>query len=209
MLNLADSISVTDTITFKYFLHLLDSVSVADSIFFKHLISLSDTVAVTDSIAYKHSIFILDNISILDDIEVNFEDACGSIFQLHTDTYNVFLPVPEYGGESGKLSNNIVLFDFWTNERDTNFIGIDSKPIILGGTIFACGDNKETEMTAIASKLINIHNIMDAHERVRITGLNDCIDAYYIIKNFRYRTIKGSPYAYTWQLTLEYKEALE
>jgi len=208
MIYLAESIGVTDSITFKYFLYLLESVSVADSLFFKHLISLTDTVSVADSFAAKHSIFILDDISILDDMEADFADACGSIFQLHSDTYRVFLPVPEYGGESGSVNNELVLFDFWLGERDTDTIGINTEPIILGGTIFACGDNKETEMTNIATKLLNIHAMMDAHEKVRITGLNDCVDAYYIIKNFRYRTVRKSPYEYAWQLTLEYVEGL-
>ncbi|GAG01782.1 unnamed protein product, partial [marine sediment metagenome] len=127
-INLSDTISVTDSITFKYFLYLLESVSVADSLFIKHLISLTDSVNVTDSFAAKHSIFILDNISILDDVESDFADACGAIFQLHSDTYRVFLPVPEYGGESGSVNNELVLFDFWTNERDVNSIGLNSEP---------------------------------------------------------------------------------
>jgi len=207
MLYLAESIGITDSINFKYFLYLLESVNISDSIFFKHLISLSDSVNVTDSFAAKHSIFILDNISILDDMEADFADTCGNVFQLHTDTYRVFLPVPEYGGESGSINNEIMLFDFWINERDTDTIGINSEPIVLGGTIFACGDNKETEMVGIGTKFLNIHSMMDAHEKVRITGLNDCFDAYYIIKNFRHATIRGSPYAYAWQLTLEYVEA--
>jgi len=208
LLNLADSIGITDSTVIKYLIALSDSVNVSDAIIFKHLLNLLDSINITDSIEYRHSIFILDNISILDDIDITIFDECSSIFQLQGDSYTVFLPTPNYGGESGSLNIDLALFDFWINTRSVDNLGINTEPIILGGTIFACSDNEETEMTAIATKFLNIHEMMDNNEEVSIRGLNECVDAVYVIKDFKYGTIDKSPYAYTWQLTLEYKRAL-
>ena len=144
----------------------------------------------------------------LDGMSFDMLDICGDVFNMRSATHSIYLPMPEMGSEAGTLSNEIKLFDFWIGERDAVNIGINNEPIILSGTIYACTDDEDVEMTAIATKFLNIHDMMDNHEEVTITELGDCVDAVYIIKSFKYNTIKNSPYAYTWSLTLEYKRAL-
>lgn len=170
--------------------------------------SISDSVNISDSMTFKRKANFTDSINISDTVSFEMTDACVSIFQLHSNLYTLYMPMPEYGGEKGTLNNDIKLFDFWMGERDTDNIGINSEPVILNGTIQACTNDEDAEMTSIAVKFLCIHEMMDNHNEVTITGLGDCYDAVYIIKNFRYGTIRGSPYAYTWQLTLEYVRAI-
>lgn len=226
LLNLSDNVSITDNIVYKHLIALADNLGITDAAILKHFITLLDNMVIddviqaahfisiynhmdiSDSITFKYSLFILDNISVLDDMLFDMLDICGNVFNIRSDTHSIYLPMPERGGEAGTLNNEIKLFDFWADERDTVNIGINSEPIVLSGTIYACTDDEDVEMTAIATKFLNIHDMMNKHKEVTITELGDCFDAVYIIKNFRYGTIRGNPYAYTWNLTLEYKRAI-
>jgi len=152
---LADSIGISDSLLIRYLISISDSMGIGDSILFEHFINLIDTINITDSTDFGGLTFAFDNISILDDIDIVIKDTCGTVFQLHGNTYAVFLPIPDYAGESGSINNELVLFDFWYNDRSIDTIGINSEPIILGGVIFACTDDEEVEMTAIASKFLN------------------------------------------------------
>lgn len=208
LIAIADSIGISDALVFKHFIYLIDSINISESIQAGHFISIYDSVSISDNITFKYSLFILDNISISDSIAPLMLDVCGSLFRLHTDTYDIYLPMPEPSGESRTLNKDIKLFDFWTDERDTIDVGITDEPITLNGTISACTDDKDVEMTIIAAKFSNIHDMANRHEEVTITELGDCYDAVYVIKSFRYNTIRRSPYAFAWQLVLEYVRAI-
>lgn len=203
-INLVDSIKLNDSALFLLydedaFLHLNNSVSIMDVVLFKHIMTFSESISISDSMVFKRLIYLQDIVNIYDSLMYNI------VFKLDSDSYSINLPMPSYGGESGSINNNLILFTFWAEDRDVSNMGIGSEPITLNGTIYASSDDIESEMEAIATKFLNIHTLMDDHESVSITGLGNCVDATYIIQNFSYSTIKGSPYAYTWQLTLEYK----
>ena len=175
-----------------------ETVDIDDSPLFKHKFNIADIIDINDNVTFKRLINLIDNIPIKDSLLSNI------VFQLQSDSYSIIFPMPEYGGESGSVNNELKLFNFWLEDRETNIIGISDEPITLSGKIYAYGNNKDVEMATIVAKFLNMHAIMDKHESVTITGLGTCFDATYIIKNFSYSTIRGSPYAFTWNLTLEY-----
>jgi len=53
-------------------------------------------------------------------------------------------------------------------------------------------------------KFTDIHDIMNLHEEIAISGLGDCVDGYYYIKNFHFETIEGAPRVRQWKLVLEF-----
>jgi hypothetical protein len=44
---------------------------------------------------------------------------------------------------------------------------------------------------------------MNNGEEFTISTFGDCINGVYIIKDFHLKTIKGTPYAFDWDMTLE------
>lgn len=136
---------------------------------------------------------------------------CGT-FTLAGDSYTVTLNKPEIGGEDKNLDNDIKLFDFWSGNFDTNFEGINSRPLTLSGVETLCGTNLGVCFPIcfpmcfaqpMWDKFEQINEMMDNHEEVTITGLGNCIDGVYIISNFSLNTIIGTNQAIKWNINLE------
>ena len=134
-------------------------------------------------------------------------------FTITSNTYTILLTKPIWGGEDRSLAKGIVLFDFWNNTFDTDDKGINSEPLRLEGIEEVCGDNEGLCFPfcfpfcfskPLANKFSYIHTAMNNHEEVKITGLGNCVNAYYIIRNFHYSTMRGFPSAYKWSLELEF-----
>jgi hypothetical protein len=116
-------------------------------------------------------------------------------------SYTINMPMPNIGGADKKLDKNIAIFDFWNDDFDTSDKGIIQQPLILNGIIAQCGEDESD--SAISTKIENIWTIQNNGEEVTISGITDCINAVYIIKNFRFATVPRQPGLFIWQLVLE------
>jgi hypothetical protein len=116
-----------------------------------------------------------------------------STFTLAGDSYTITLTKPESVDNS--LNNDIVLFDFWSNNLDTSFEGIATQHIEIRGTE-VIDANSFTDFA-------NINTMMEQHENITISGLGDCMDGVYVILNFSVNSIKGTPLGVEWSLSLE------
>ena len=225
ILNFIESVNIADSISFKHLLNLFDSINVDDNVLYikfdeKLYVHLSDLINIDDSVSFKHRINLNDNITIDEAIVVSYllnlsdtikidDSVFGElVLSLQGDSYTVNLPMPEHGGESGSVDNELKLFNFWSDDIEVDTIGIDSEPITIQGVIKSWSDNANADMLIIATKFLNIHDMMKKREEITIKGLGGCFDAVYMIKNFSYNTVKNSPYEYTWNLSLEYVRAL-
>ena len=225
ILNFIESVNIADSISFKHLLNLFDSIHVDDNVLYikfdeKLYVYLSDLINIDDSVSFKHRINLDDNITIDEAIVVSYllnlsdtikidDSVFGElVLSLQGDSYTVNLPMPQHGGESGSVDNELKLFNFWSDDIEVDTIGIDSEPITIQGVIKSWSDNANADMLIIATKFLNIHDMMKKREEITIKGLGGCFDAVYMIKNFSYNTVKNSPYEYTWNLSLEYVRAL-
>lgn len=138
--------------------------------------------------------------------------SCAT-FTLESSTHTIYLTKPVHGGEDRSISKDIVIFDFWDDSFATIDKGMNSEPLRLEGIEEVCGMNEGVCFPIcfpfcfskpLANKFSYIHTAMNNHEEVKITGLGDCMDAFYIIRNFHYSTIRGFPSAYKWSLELEF-----
>lgn len=141
---------------------------------------------------------------------------CCESFTLTSACHTVSLNMPIWGGEDKKINKSLARFQFWTDNYAVHDTGIESQPLILNGIDVSCGEAgfcfplcfpMDTAMrfdAAWINKFIYIHEMADNHEEVTITGLGQCIDAVYIIKDFRLDTIPMHGIsALSWSLTLE------
>jgi len=138
-------------------------------------------------------------------------------FTIESNTHTLYLTKPIWGGEDRNIAKDIKIFDFWDNSFDTIDNELVSEPLRLEGVEEICGMNEGICFPIcfpmcfskpLSDKFGYIHDLMNKHEEIRITELGDCMDGYYIIRNFHYSTIKGAPSAFKWSLELEYKREI-
>lgn len=148
-------------------------------------------------------------------------------FLITGTSYTVELQMPSWGGcEDGKIKKILDAFEFWSKNYDIHDDGIDGQPISLCGIEIRKEQTYEGEVEAcfplcfplcfpicgdndFYNKFKHIWIMMDRHEEVEITGLGDCYDAVYIIKNFNFHTTpKHGKYHLTWNMILEKKRDL-
>jgi hypothetical protein len=133
-------------------------------------------------------------------------------FTITSDSYTITLNKPAPSGEDTTISKDVRLFDFWSGNFDTDDAGIIDRPLHLTGVEYLAGDNIGICFPIcfpicfnkpLSQKFAHIWEIQEAHEKVTISNLGDCIDGVYIIKNFTFKTIVGSPTAYSWSMDIE------
>jgi len=139
-------------------------------------------------------------------------------FTVTGTSYTVTLNKPIPSGEENSLQNDIVLFDFWSDNFDTSFEGINSRPLSLTGYEIMCGDNISGGCFPMCfplcfaqplwTKFINIQYMIDNHEPLTITGLGDCIDGTYILSHLKISAVRGTPSVIRWDLSLELKRRI-
>lgn len=59
------------------------------------------------------------------------------------------------------------------------------------------------------NKFETLNDMMDNHEEITINELGDCINGVYIISDFTYSTVKGTPGLFAWSLSLKLVRKLE
>lgn len=131
--------------------------------------------------------------------------TCGScdVFTISSESHpTIHLSHPRFGdGIDRQLSKELQSFNFWSDNWAVHDNGVESEPLTLIGEewMLPTGD-----MHIMMAKFDDINDLMNKHEEVAVSGLGDCVDGYYYIKDFSYDTIKGSPYGKAWRLQLEF-----
>lgn len=132
--------------------------------------------------------------------------TCGScnVFTIASESHpTIHLSPPRFrDGEQWQISKDIKRFGFWSETWAIHDNGIAKEPLSLVGWEWI-DDNGDLDI--FHAKFTDIHDIMNKHEEVAISGLGDCLDGYYIIKSFRFKTVKGAPRIREWRLELEFK----
>ena len=144
------------------------------------------------------------------------ENSCAT-FTLTSDCYTVYLHKPEWNSAHNKIAKNLQRFSFWTENYKVHDQDIDNQPLVLTGTESWEGIKKSGICAPFCAPLCvrillpefyshfrHLHEIMDNHEEITISGLGECIDAVYVIKDLKIDTIPGSGLtALKWTMTLE------
>lgn len=142
-------------------------------------------------------LFTLDLDNLTTEVSHSYSDET---FNLTTDTYSICFPKPSWNSANGAVDKEVEVFNFELSNDNLEVIdrGIGSEPLRLKGHI-ARGNSDDV----ISGKFEAIWNIQNDGEEVTITGLGDCINAVYILKSFKVRTIKKSKTYYTWSMDFE------
>lgn len=146
-------------------------------------------------------------------------DTCGcEVFNIIGGGTLIRLHKPDWDGEEKSISKDIAIFDFWDDTFETVDKGLNTEPLRLTGIEYVCGMNEGVCFPfcfpfcfsgKLSSKFAELDTLANNDSVVRIEELGDCMDGYYIIRNFHYDTIPKTPGAYKWSLELEWKKALE
>lgn len=143
-------------------------------------------------------------------------DDC-KYFTITSDCYTIQLHMPEIRGENNQINKDLQSFSFWTENYDVRDDGINSQPLVLTGIESYKGVTKSGLCAPLCAPwcisvllpefyryVRQLWEIMDNHEEVTITGLGDCMDAVYVIKDLTVDTIpKFGLNALRWTMTLE------
>lgn len=101
-----------------------------------------------------------------------------------------------------QINMNIDVLNFWTDDITAVDRSVNTEPLILGGTEWA---TTASDIDFLAYKFEQIWYMQDDDESITISGVSDCYDGDYVIKDFSFNSIRRQPNAYKWRLTLEYK----
>jgi len=145
--------------------------------------------------------------------------SCAT-FALSDSTGHIYLSMPIIQGVNMSTNMSTENFTFVSNDYEVIDKEIDSEPLIIQGTevidstswcipIPICADDFGyicADASDLYLKFKFILDIMNAGREVYIYGINDEVDAIYIIKRFGYRFIENSQDGFEWTLELEYKK---
>ena len=141
--------------------------------------------------------------------------GCGSCttFSIIGESRTVYLHMPQYSGEDNKITKDTINFNFWSGNFAIHDNGIQNQPLILHGIEYAdcysdfgvCFDEDLCFPMCFNMPFENkfkfIMAMSNDNEEVTISGLGDCMDAVFVIKNFNFKTL--TPTAKSWSMTLE------
>jgi len=139
---------------------------------------------------------------------------CKTFTLTGTET-NLVFPYPEWYKPTNSISKNVSLFNFKSGDIDTVDRGINAQPLTIGGTLVVCGIWKGICFPicfpicwncALSKWLDSIEYSMNNGEIFTINELGNCLNGIYVIRNFVFNTIPGSPNGFSWSLNLERKK---
>jgi len=227
--NLTDDANADDTTTFDATHLLSDNAKASDEVSFDGALSTQHTAKASDSVSYQmfHAHNIGDTAKASDAItfraEINLDDIakasdlysddsppppvvgypCPTFTLIGTST-NILFPKPEWANPNNSISKNVSLFNFKSGDLDTVDRGINAQPLTIGGTVFIyAGVDNWCDNATMTIWLDSIKTAMNNGETFTINELGDCLDGVYVINNFTFSTIPGSPDGFTWSLNLE------
>jgi len=136
----------------------------------------------------------------LDDLTQEVNATFESQFEVNTDTYSFYLPMPKWDGVNSKLNKNTRLFNFKSGEISVVDIDIDSEPYTLEGYFYVDVYTRDT----ISGKVEAIIDMQNNSEELTIYDINTNVNFVFVIRNFSFNTTKGSPNVFTYKLDLEF-----
>lgn len=138
----------------------------------------------------------------------NCDSNCGT-FRIKSNSYDFYWNMPEFRtGIDNSITKNLKRFNFWSGNYKIYTPDTNEQPLTLKGMeYYRC----ESEVTLAGynawdnfyCKFYYVQQMVDNNEEIIIYGLGDCIDALYIIKSFRYRTVKGAVACLYYEFELE------
>ena len=133
-------------------------------------------------------------------------------FTLHGTSTTLVFPLPEWGSPNNEISKNVTLFNFWDGDIDTVDRGINAQPLTIGGTVCICGIWEGLCFpicfpicfsAPLTSWLEDIRDAMNNGEVFTINELGECLNGVYVIGDFVFNTIPGTPACFSWSLNLK------
>lgn len=122
------------------------------------------------------------------------------------------VPMPTWDSVRGGLQKDVQLFNMWEGEIETVDRGLNNQGIALSGVWRICGEWEGfcfpicfpiCFSEKFADAIEHIHSVMNDGEEVTVTGLEDCLDAVYVIKSFNLNTIVGTNTGFSYYFDLE------
>jgi len=142
-------------------------------------------------------------------------DCNCETFTLHGTDTNLVFPIPAWASPNNGITKSVDLFNFKSGDIDTVDRGINTQPLTIGGVLIPCGIWKGVCFPicfpicwdcALSKWLDSVRDAMNNGEVFTINELGNCLNGVYVIKNFAFDTIPGSPDGFAWGLTLERKK---
>jgi hypothetical protein len=163
-------------------------------------IPLSDSlhIAETCSILADYGMVSSDTLTISDSYSTTVTAPCT--FASSTGRYA--FPV-DWARPNNSITKDVSLYDFWDSTRQTTDTGINSQSLQIGGTITIGTGHTYITREVLFTEIERLNTDMNNGEEFTISTFGDCINGVYIIKDFHLKTIKGTPYAFDWDMTLE------
>ena len=145
--------------------------------------------------------------------ECKLMSDCGCpTFTLHGSSTALIFPVPEWANPDNEITKNVAVFNFKSGDIDTVDRGINTQPLAIGGTVCICGMWEGLCFplcfplcfsAPLTTWLESIRDAMNNGEEFTINELGDCLNGVYVIKDFTFDTIQGTPECFSWGLRLE------
>lgn len=138
----------------------------------------------------------------------NCDGDCG-YFRVKGDTYDLWWNSPEFRtGVNSSITKNLKRFNFWSGNYKIYTPDTAEQPTTLKGIEYYRCESTVTDPGYNAwdnfyCKFYYAQQMADNNENIIIYGLGDCVDAIYVIKTFRYRTVKGATACLYYEFVLE------
>lgn len=137
----------------------------------------------------------------LDDLTQEVNATLENQMQIDSDTSTFYLPYVRWNSVHGETNKNIDIFNFWDDSLDGVDRGLSDEPFTLSGYMWI--DDVYTRDT-ISGKAEGIINMQNEHEKITIYDINSNVNGVYVIKNFKFKTVKGHAELFEWSMTLIY-----
>jgi len=137
----------------------------------------------------------------LDDLTQEVNATLENQMQIDTNTTTFYLPYVRWDSVKGETNKNIQIFNFWDGSLDGVDIGLNDEPFTISGYMWI--DAVYTRDT-ISGKAEGIINLQNEHEEFTLYDINSNVNGVYVLKNFRFKTVRGSPNLFEWEMTLIY-----
>jgi hypothetical protein len=121
-------------------------------------------------------------------------------FQITCNLFTIYLPYIKWDGVNGKINKDVTIFNFKNNTVDTIDKGINNEPFTIEGWIWVDVYTRDT----ISGKVEAFIHMQNEHQEITIHDVNSTLDGTYVIKKFKFDSVKKSPYLFKWKFQLEY-----
>jgi len=131
--------------------------------------------------------------------------GCGKmsdiVFTLYTSNGTLYLPMPNWAGTNEQLTNDVKVFNMWTEDIEVVYIELNDESLVLDGT-FTSDFYDSYPSDTINSTVEDIWTIQNSGLETTISDLSDCLNGVYVIRSFGFNTIKRT-LGFSYELRLQ------